>query len=327
MKLNKEPGALTYRKEEFPVFYHHFLCEDTGERFTNDELDTINIVQVHNQYREKYGIPFPDEIAAIREKYGVSAGKMSEILGLGVNTYRLYESGEMPSVANGRLILSVREPAEFLRQVEASTHLLSEREIQKIRESARKLQVREVANSWDRMFEEKIFTQRKPDEFTGYKEPQLDKIAQVIAFFNGKMDLYKTKLNKLFFYADFCYYQRSGYSMTGIAYRAIPFGPVPAEYQKMYVKLADDQQVEISQVEVGNGNYGEQIRAMHTFDPAYFNPAELEVLEAVARTFRQRNTDEVVRISHREAGWAENESDKNLISYQKYAFKTCGVIC
>ncbi|WP_425443439.1 hypothetical protein [Sphingobacterium gobiense] len=39
---------------------------------------------------------------------------MSEVLGLGVNTYRLYESGEMPTVANGRLILSVRDPEELL---------------------------------------------------------------------------------------------------------------------------------------------------------------------------------------------------------------------
>lgn len=49
-----------------------------------------------------------------------SIDKMSEILGLGVNTYRLYENGEMPTVSNGRLIMSVRDPEEFVRQVEAS---------------------------------------------------------------------------------------------------------------------------------------------------------------------------------------------------------------
>jgi uncharacterized phage-associated protein/DNA-binding transcriptional regulator YiaG len=327
MKLLKEPGVPTYRKEEFPVFYHYFLCEDSGEHFTNDELDSINLIQVHNQYREKYGIPFPEEIAGIREKYQVSAGKMSEILGLGANTYRLYESGEMPSVANGRLILSVREPVEFLRQVDASTHLLSAREMQKIRETARKLQAWDEDNFWDRLFEQKIFTHQVPDEYTGYKEPQLDKIAQVISFFNGQMELYKTKLNKLFFYTDFCHYQKTGYSMTGIAYRAIPFGPVPAEYQKMYIKLSDDQQIEIRQVDVGNGNYGEQIRASQAFDPTVFNTVEMEVLEAVSRAFGHKNTNEVVHTSHQEAGWAENEASKNMISYQKYAFTTCGVIC
>lgn len=54
---------------------------------------------------------------------------MSEILGLGANAYRLYEAGEMPTVANGRLILSVREPEEFIKQARASSHFLGEREV------------------------------------------------------------------------------------------------------------------------------------------------------------------------------------------------------
>lgn len=120
MKLVQEKAILPFRKDEFEVVYHYYVCEDTKEQFTNDELDQINLIQVHNQYREKYGIPFPEQIIAIREKYALSASKMSEILGFGPNTYRLYEAGEMPSVSNGRLILSVAQPDEFMRQVEAS---------------------------------------------------------------------------------------------------------------------------------------------------------------------------------------------------------------
>lgn len=51
---------------------------------------------------------------------------MSEILGLGSNAYRLYESGEIPSVSIGRLILSIKEPEEFRRQIEFSSHLLKD---------------------------------------------------------------------------------------------------------------------------------------------------------------------------------------------------------
>src|SRR5690606_30649265 len=139
MKLIREADTLTFRKETFNIVYHYYLCEDSGERFTDDRLDALNITQATNQYREKYGIPFPEEIRQIREQYGVSASKMSEILGLGVNTYRLYESGEMPTVANGRLILSVRGPEEFIKQVEASTHFLNEREVIKFIEKAEAL--------------------------------------------------------------------------------------------------------------------------------------------------------------------------------------------
>ena len=39
---------------------------------------------------EKYGVPYTDEIVAIRRRYGISAQKkMSLILGIGVSTNRV----------------------------------------------------------------------------------------------------------------------------------------------------------------------------------------------------------------------------------------------
>ena len=60
MKLVREADTLTFRKEKFNVMYHYYLCEDSGERFSDDRLDTLNTVQAINQCREKYGIPFPE---------------------------------------------------------------------------------------------------------------------------------------------------------------------------------------------------------------------------------------------------------------------------
>lgn len=53
MKLVREADTLTFRKEKFNIVYHYYLCEDSGERFTDDRLDTLNTVQATNQYREK----------------------------------------------------------------------------------------------------------------------------------------------------------------------------------------------------------------------------------------------------------------------------------
>lgn len=71
--------------------------------------------QVSRQYRERHSIPSPEEIKAIRMKYRVSAAKMSRILGLGANQYRLYENGEIPSLSNARLITLVAEKENFER--------------------------------------------------------------------------------------------------------------------------------------------------------------------------------------------------------------------
>jgi uncharacterized phage-associated protein/DNA-binding transcriptional regulator YiaG len=320
MKLVKEITNLPFRKDEFAVVYHHYLCEDTKEQFTDDELDNINIAQVHNQYREKYGIPFPEEIKSIREKYDVSASKMAEILGFGPNTYRLYETGEMPSVSNGRLILSISQPEEFIRQVEASSHILSSKEVTKYVETAKQLEAKEKSNYWEKLFERQIFQFEKPNEYSGYKKPDFEKVSQVIAYFNDKVELFKTKLNKLLFYADFIMYKRTGHSITGIRYRAIPYGPVPVEYEKLYLKLQDDQKINIVEVGFDNGNYGELIRSNQKAEFEIFSETEIKVLEDIVNKFKGLTTKQVVDISHNELAWIENKDERKVISYQKYAF-------
>ena len=93
VRLCEEPRSMTYRKEQYNYIHRHYQCVDTGMYFTDTELDTANLEQVHAQYRDKYGIPSPSEIAQTRKKYGLSASKISLVLGLGVNQYRLYEAG------------------------------------------------------------------------------------------------------------------------------------------------------------------------------------------------------------------------------------------
>jgi len=310
MQVRTEVTSLAFRKEEFEVVTHYSECEDSGERFSDDRLDELSIVQVHNQYREKYGIPFPDEIRRIREGYGISASKMSEILGLGANSYRLYESGEVPSVAIGRLIMSIRNPAIFIQQVTASVHFLSDKEIKKLTSSAENHNIEFVA--------EKIF----PSRHNGYRQPDFAKIAGIIAFFQvlKMISLFKTKLNKLLFYADFNSYRLTGYSMTGLEYRAIQFGPVPAQFQKMYVDLSQRGQISIEEQYFGNGAYGDEIKASTLFDKTLFSDTELKVLEFVAKQYGKLATDDIVNLSHEETGWYDNAEQKALIDY-RYAFE------
>src|SRR4030042_3902051 len=113
MTLIKEKRIMSFRKEEFEIVFHHYLCKDSMESFTNTDLDELNINQLYNQYRAKYCLPFADEIRKIREDYELSASKMSEVLGFGPNSYRNYEAGEVPSQSNARLIQLVADPPEF----------------------------------------------------------------------------------------------------------------------------------------------------------------------------------------------------------------------
>lgn len=318
MKLVREHATLPYRKDEFTIVYHAYECEKTKERFTNDDLDLININQVHNLYREKYGIPFPEEIKNIREKYEVSAKKMSEILGLGSNAYRLYESGEIPSVSIGRLIASIKDAEEFRKQIEFSSHLLKESEYSKLMKNVDHL-IEIEHNKWRKSHNEQ-YAIVSIDDYSGFKLLDINKIANVLSFFYSKgLELYKTKTNKLLFYADFLNYKRSGNSMMGITFKAIPFGPVPDDFERLFQHLYDDGLIEIHQ-SVSGDNLIEIFTPEISFNAELFSENELAVLNEIGDKFKGKNTTQIVDISHKEPAWIDNNEAKGYISYKKYAF-------
>ena len=143
MQMVYEKRTWDFRGEKYEYIHASWLCADTGERFTDDETDDAGYAQVTNQYRVKYGIPFTDEIIAVRERYGISAAKMAQILGFGINQWRHYEAGEVPSVSNGRMIRSIMSPAVFLDYVNSSKHILGEKEYDKIRNKVAENKIKE----------------------------------------------------------------------------------------------------------------------------------------------------------------------------------------
>lgn len=53
MVLVKEKRVLNFRKEAYEIVFHAYLCEDSGEKFTDTKLDELNTNQVYNKYRQK----------------------------------------------------------------------------------------------------------------------------------------------------------------------------------------------------------------------------------------------------------------------------------
>lgn len=130
--LMEEMRELKYRGEMYSYLHRFYRCDNTGIDFTTTELDDESIGQVYSQYRKKYNIPFPEELMATRKKYGLSSAKMSEILGMGINQYRLYEEGEMPSLAVGKVLRSIEDPYIFKRFLDNSVNQFSKRDFEKM---------------------------------------------------------------------------------------------------------------------------------------------------------------------------------------------------
>jgi putative zinc finger/helix-turn-helix YgiT family protein len=319
-QLKKEWQTLSYRKEEFRVRYHYYVCVDTGEQFTIDEMDSLNITQVHNQYRAKYGIPFTDEIKDIRQKYGLSAAKMSEVLGLGANIYRNYESGEIPSVATGRLIRMAEDPHEFNKLVRLSKNAFEPGEFEKLEKK-----LHHAISGWQQVnehVEQWLFGSKLPTELTGYKVPRLDKIGTIVSYFAQEIKPYTTALNKLLFYADFGHFKSHCTSISGMNYKAIQMGPVPANYGGIYTCLSNAGYIQVNEIDFGNF-VGEQFTSPERIDidaSDLFTETEKETLKRVVAVFKKSKTKDLIKISHDEHAWRDNIDNFGRINYM-YGFE------
>lgn len=315
-KLSKFP----FRKDEFEIAEHFYLCEETKEEFTTGELDKINLNQVYNQYRKKFGLPFPDQIKSIRQKYNVSASKMSEILGLGTNSYRLYEQGEIPSIGNGRLIMAAEDSYEFRKFLSLSKEIIGEKDFEKLDKLCEKIIGDEESNDVLKYQSQLIFNKLTPDEFTGYRMPDVVKISHMIVFFSANADTWITKLNKLLFYSDFLSFKNCGIGISGLDYRAIERGPVPSKYVNLYEVVGEGELLERKYDEEYHGYSGSFFESKLTFNELLFDSFELEIMNRVATKFKTFTAKEIKDYSHLEEGWINNINAKELINYKDYAF-------
>lgn len=320
MKLTKERRSMDFRKETFEIIFHYFKCEDSGEQFTTTSLDVVNMNQVYNQYRDKFNIPFPDEIILIREKYDLSATRMSEILGFGINSYRQYEAGEMPSVANAKLIQMADDPKKFLDMVDLCG-TLNEKVKAKYIQKAQQLAEEKKRNTFNLNFKEYLLGNHLADIYTGYRNPNFEKFTEMVVYFSEKVSPFKTKMNKLLFYSDFLMFKHSCFSISGVRYKAIDMGPVPNNFQSIFEYLSNQNEIEICTTEFQGGFTGEQFkpRENRKFKTELFDANELAILEKVASVFKDTSTNDIIKLSHLEEAWKNNEKDKSVISYE-YAF-------
>lgn len=308
--LHCEPGTLIFRKEEFSYVHQYYECEDTHERFTTTELDEANIAQVYNQYRAKYGIPFPEEIKRIRQYYGLPATKMSEILGFGENQYRLYENGDMPSEANGKVLMSIMNPDFFLGFIMNSREQFSQDEFAKLMEKARSWKV----GKYSQFEVEHVFNICRRTIYNGWATQSIDKLKNILLYYIERGDgVFFTKMNKLLFYTDFLAYRLTGKGMTGLCYKAIMHGPVPLHWNRVYSFYNDiDQEI----VQYADGRAGTKLVSKSSPDLACFSEEEMAMLDYVYERFKKETPGQISETSHQEEAWKKYLNSDSLISFE-----------
>lgn len=311
MSVIYEDETWEFRGEKYPYVHIAFRDDESGERFTTTESDTVGYEQVTNQYRTEYGVPYTDEIIALRERYGLSAAKMSAILGFGVNQYRLYEMGEVPSESNGKMIRSAMNPRVFLDLVRSSRHQLSEREYAKITARAE-----EVINSsgawWDEQHAvSRIFRSGRGVE-NGFAPQSTVRLRNLLLYLLNQMgDTFQTKMNKVLFYIDFLSYRERGMAISGLAYNAIEFGPVPQRWDRVYSafdEIVPEPRMVKEQESIALTS---NVKA----DMSCFSEKELAIIDSVCEKMKLLSAHDLSELSHFEPAWQNHLHQTGTIPY------------
>jgi len=314
-KLNIAKTKRSFRKEEFDVYEYYYVCEETKKDFATNESTDLTLKQLYNQYRERHKILFPLQIKQLREKYGLSAIRMSEVLGFGENVYRQYEKGEIPNKSNANFLNLMKHSENFIELAQKS-ETISDIELAELNKTISFFNEKNDSKRFKkylRNYSDEI------DQFTGYVLRYYKKFANMIIFFLKQNDrAFTTRLNKYLFYSDFIAYKYTGSSISGYNYCALEKGPVPDNYKQLFYELWQENYVENIEQQIGKKETEKFVPAKE-FDSSIFNEDELEIIKYISDNFKFKKTEELIKLSHREKGWIENISEHKTISYQEYA--------
>lgn len=320
LKVVYEPDTLTFRGEKFNCVYISFRDDELDESYTTTESDGIWYNQVTNQYREKHGIPYQDEIIALRERYGLSAAKMSVILGFGANQYRRYEDGEVPSESNGKMIRSAMNPSVFLDLIKSSRHQLTEKEFAKITDRIRGLIP--DAECWqDELWTMERLYRSGRGTANGFAPISLHRLNNLLLYVLGRMgETFQTKMNKVLFYIDFVSYRERGIAISGLSYQAMEFGPVPLRWDRIYSEFDDVQQ----QLRLVQGQECVSMTARGEADMSGFSAGEMAIIDEVCGKLKDLTSKAVSQLSHEEPPWKNHVGQSETIPFCE-AFSLVGM--
>jgi len=296
------------RGDEIEIESNVLICSECGEDIFDKKLDSENIKKIYSAYREKHGLLSPDDIRAIRVRYGLSQRGMSRFLGWGEVTLHRYESGGLPDRVHNDLLkmISTHEGMEHYLKESGSNIPAAEHEtvISALRTATKKFSLKEVFETMQADYGASITT--------GYRTINMMRLENMVLFFSEN-GVWKTKLNKLLWYSDFVAFRRNTCSISGLAYQREVHGPVPFRFFTMLDALGEENLIDTEEIDVGT--YGViKITAKRKADLSIFSASEIDVLMYVSHYFSTMTSTAISNKSHDERAWIETPQG-DLISY------------
>jgi len=289
-------------------------CQFCGNKVYIPIINDQNLDVIDRTYREQNGVITKEEIEELLKQYDIGAKPLATLLGWGEVTITRYQRGQLPSRAHSDTLKSLRDACVF--------RSLFEKNQVKLTDIAKKKVIRALnvltdgllltGNKADSRYKTLMdtYSRQQPNEFNGFAVFNLEKLVQVILYFAARERcIYKTKMNKLLWYADMLNYKRTERTaLTGLSYKHNYYGPTPmwhdflyGSLQDIYIKLIDDE----------NGTY---IEPLESYSHGILSEEEQEVLDTVLNMFNNWSAQHISEYSHQEKAYKEN-SHNDFISF------------
>ena len=162
----------------------------------------------------------------------------------------------------------------------------------------------------------RIFSKTR-GECNGYAPISLNRLKNIMLYVLEKCEeVWYTKMNKLLFYIDFVSYRERGMAMTGLAYKAICYGPVPDRWDKVYSEFPEIEQ-ELRPV----GEYsGSILKSNSKPDITLFTETELDIMNRICSTMGAFTAKKLSELSHQEDAWIDYQDKHAYIPFDKAFF-------
>lgn len=295
------------KDEHIEISVRIFRCPSCSSEFEDFNADSDPYRLAYDEFRRRKGLVFPSQIINFRKKYDLTQKELSGLLGFGDITLSRYENGALQDEAHDQLLKFVLDPANLLKLVSQKPEIIA---TEKRTALVSKL---EAERTIDFVLDE-ILAGNHSGILTGNREFSFDKLVNLIKYFTYQNSVFKSKLMKLLFYADFKSFKETAQSITGLRYAHLPYGPVPDKHGFILASILEvDHTISMDLQSVGDF-IGEIIVSSEPNAADIFSAEEETVIRSIHNQFVNYSAKAIEDFSHEEKGYKETKNGE-IIAY------------
>ena len=316
-RIEERNEILPVRGEDTEVIAQVAVCPECGSDMSVEELDDATLIAAFNLYRQRHGLMTPEEMRALRARYGVGVKPFSLLLGWGEITLHRYETGSLQDAAHEAGLRMAEDPANIRVLLTANGHRLTTRQRGRLEAHLAGIEAGTAAAEACAL-QDAFVAREEQDTYSGWVPMQVSKLREMILYFAALPSMYETKLNKLLFYADFSHFKHCSVSISGAPYLAYQHGPVLQHYPRVEEDLLESGDLLAEERYFSDGGSGTVFSATRGADLTVFSADEQATLRRIARDLGSKTSKQLRDMSHSEVAW-QDTPERSMIDYAKAA--------